>query len=130
MPKVTVGRCSLSCRHLVVGSGFSQPTTCVITWTTCISFVSNNFCLGHKSTQVCRLREKRPSAARKNLISGYKSSERAKFCCQRPRSIYRVVRRSSGFRGYQVTQDIAPEIAPIFQDKIWVVRSSDAWRKI
>jgi hypothetical protein len=27
--------------------------------------VSNNFCLGHKSTQVCRLHEKRPSAAQK-----------------------------------------------------------------
>jgi hypothetical protein len=26
-----VGRCSLSCHHLVVGSGFSQPTTCAIT---------------------------------------------------------------------------------------------------
>jgi hypothetical protein len=27
-----VGRCSLSCRQLVVGSGFSQPTTCAITF--------------------------------------------------------------------------------------------------
>jgi hypothetical protein len=52
--------------------------------------VNNNFCLGHKSTQVCRLHEERPSTARKNLISGYKSSERAKFCCRRPRSIYRA----------------------------------------
>jgi hypothetical protein len=32
--KLTVGRCSQSCRHLVVGSGFAQPTTCVITWPT------------------------------------------------------------------------------------------------
>jgi hypothetical protein len=31
LPKVTVGRWPLSCRHLVIGLGFSQPTTCVIT---------------------------------------------------------------------------------------------------
>jgi hypothetical protein len=43
--------------------------------------VSNNSCLGHKSIQVCRLHEKHPSVAQKNLISGYKSSERAKLCC-------------------------------------------------
>jgi hypothetical protein len=53
----------------------------------------------------------------KNLISGYKSSEQAKLCRQRPRSINRADRRSSGFRGYQVARDLAQEIAPIFQDK-------------
>jgi hypothetical protein len=31
-----VGRCSQSCRHLVVGSGFSQPTICAIT---CLSYL-------------------------------------------------------------------------------------------
>jgi hypothetical protein len=30
---VTVGRCPPSCCQLVVGSGFAQPTTCVITKT-------------------------------------------------------------------------------------------------
>jgi hypothetical protein len=53
--------------------------------------VSNNFCLGHKSTQVCRLHGKRPSAERENLFSGYKSSERAKFCCQQPRSTIKLI---------------------------------------
>jgi hypothetical protein len=69
--------------------------------------VSNNFCLGHKSTQVCRLHGKRPSAEWENLFSGHKSSERAKFCCQQPRSTYKADRRSSGFRGCQAARDLA-----------------------
>jgi hypothetical protein len=52
------------------------------------------------------------------------------FVVERPRPIYKVDRWSPGSRGYQVTRGIASEKAPIFQDKIWVVRSSDAWRKI
>jgi hypothetical protein len=52
------------------------------------------------------------------------------FVVKRPRPIYKVDRWSLESRGYQVTRDIASEKAPIFQDKIWVVRSSDAWRKI
>jgi hypothetical protein len=94
---------------LLLLSPFLYENMCII--------VSNNFCLGHKSTQVCRLHGKRPSAARKNLFSGYKSSERAKFCCQQPRSIYKVDRRSPGFRGCQVARDLAQKVAPIVQDR-------------
>jgi hypothetical protein len=84
--------------------------------------VSNSFCVGHKSTQVCRLRRKCPSAERENLFSGYNSSEQAKFCCQQPRSTYKADQRSSGFRGCQAAWDLAQKVAPIVQDKS---RSSD-----
>jgi hypothetical protein len=79
--------------------------------------ISNNFCLGHKSTQVCRLRGKHPSAERESLFSSYKSSERVKFCCQQPRSTYKADRRSLRFRGCQVAQDLAQKVAPIVQDR-------------
>jgi hypothetical protein len=51
------------------------------------------------------------------------------FVVERPRPIYKADRWSPGSRGYQVTRGIASEKAPIFQDKIWVVRSSDAWAR-
>jgi hypothetical protein len=79
--------------------------------------VRNNFCLGHKSTQVCRLRGKNPSAERDSLFSGYKSSERANFCCQQLRSTYKDDQRSLGFRGCQVARDLAQKVAPIVQDR-------------
>jgi hypothetical protein len=75
------------------------------------------FVLGSKNTQVCRLHGKRPSATRENLFSDHKSSERAKFRCQQPRSTYKTDRRASGFRGCQVARDLARRIAPIVQGK-------------
>jgi hypothetical protein len=79
--------------------------------------VSDNSCLGLESIQVCTLHRKRPSAARENPFFSDASSERAKFCCRRPRSTYRFYRRSSGFRGYRVARNLAQGTAPIFQDK-------------
>jgi hypothetical protein len=84
--------------------------------------VSDNSCLGLESIQVCRLRKKRPSTTRKDPCSGYESSERAKFCCQRPRSIHKANRRSSGFRGCQVARDLARGSSN-GSKQTWVVQS-------
>jgi hypothetical protein len=92
--------------------------------------VSDNSCLGLESIQVCRLRKKRPSTARKDPCSGYESSERAKFCCQRPRSIHKANRRSSGFRGCQVARGLARGSSN-GSKQTWVVKSNwDRWQPV
>jgi hypothetical protein len=37
------------------------------------------FCLGHKSIQVCKLHERRPSTAQKNIVSGFQASKRGEI---------------------------------------------------
>jgi hypothetical protein len=79
--------------------------------------VSDNSCLGIESIQVCTLRRKHPSTTQENPFFSDASSERAKFCCQRPRSTYRFYRRSSCFRGYRDARNLAQGTTLIFQDK-------------
>jgi hypothetical protein len=75
------------------------------------------FVLGTKVPRSAGCTGSAQAQQRENLFSGYKSSERAKFCCQQPRSTYKADRRSSGFRGCQVARDLAQKVAPIVQDR-------------
>jgi hypothetical protein len=63
-------------------------------------------------------------------VSGYESSERAKFCCQRPRSIHKENRWSSGFRGCQVARGLARGSSN-GSKQTWVVKSNwDRWQPV
>jgi hypothetical protein len=51
---------------------------------------------------------------RKDLFSGYESSERAKFFHRQPRSIHEADQRLSGSRSCQITRHIASKKTPMF----------------
>jgi hypothetical protein len=51
--------------------------------------VSNNSCPGHKSIQVCKLREKHPSEAKKNPVSIFQACKQVKLYRRRSRFIHK-----------------------------------------
>jgi hypothetical protein len=61
--------------------------------------VSDNSCLGLESIWVCKLHEKRLSAAWKSIVFQLPIKRAGKVSRQRPGSMYRVDQRSTGNRG-------------------------------
>jgi hypothetical protein len=79
--------------------------------------VSGNYCLGLESIRVCKLHEKRPSAAwKKSRFTASNQMSGWNYVVNDPDSSIRTDQRSSGYRGYQVNRYIVSKKAPIFQD--------------
>jgi hypothetical protein len=79
--------------------------------------VSNISCPGHKSIQVCKSQEKRPSAARENPFSSYESSKRAKGWLSAAEIHQQSKSTVIGFSGLSSCPDLARRVAPIVQGK-------------
>jgi hypothetical protein len=93
--------------------------------------VSNISCLGHKSIQVCKLQEKRPSAARENPFSSYESSKRAKGWLSAAEIHQQIKSMVIRFLGLSSCPGFSTKGSAHSSGQFWVVRSNwDRWRPV
>jgi hypothetical protein len=93
--------------------------------------VSNIYCLGHKSIQVCKSQEKRPSAAQENPFSSYESSKRAKGWLSAAEIHQQRKSTVIGFSGLSSCPEFSTKGSAHSLGKVWVVRSNwDRWHPV